>query len=235
LHFLSADNHIHIHKRRTMRILILLLLLAYVVPSALALRGEKRSLLPSNHGRSIAEAPKEGDPKEGHPKNVDPKEAVPSKTKEAKKCKKAGKHAEKKKTRRARKVRGRRQLQVKDDDAPYCLHGAVSEEQCTDLKGVPKEASLSSDLSFELVHSSEENAETILGDVQEILNDDAVPRYVGCREMAGPPKHKSKERFLAEDTEDLYIDEEDWVEVTGVSFNNLDLVRDGKKGVLLDL
>mmetsp|Transcript_134629 Transcript_134629/g.200310 ORF Transcript_134629/g.200310 Transcript_134629/m.200310 type:complete len:470 (+) Transcript_134629:62-1471(+) len=235
-----------------MRIQALLLLLVSAVPSSMALRGEGRLLSATNNVRRLKgvepkEDPKQGeaDAKKADPKATDPKATDP-KEKDSKKCKKAKKHGEEKKSTGSRKVRGLRQLQEVDDiedaDAPYCLHGALSEEQCTDLQKAPKEAKISSDLSFELVHSSDEEPETILDTVQNILVEDTAARYVGCLEMKaepkGSPKSKSGEepddelddgpnaRFLAEI---LYEEEEEWVDVTAVTFNSLDLVRDGCK------
>ena len=216
---------------RAMRIDVLVLFLAYAIPSSSAIRGEMKSF---HRGRHLE------DPKKAGPKKDDAKKDDPTKKKgDPKKCKKAKNHIGKDKSIRRKlaiqHVRGRN-LQIDDPvgdqevGTPYCLHGSVSKEQCADLNQVLKGKSLSSDLTFELVHASDETAEDVLDGVEEILNDDSVGRFVGCIEMKSPPKKKKApdetRRYLLED-EVLFDDLEESIGVTGIEFGNLDVVRDG--------
>lgn len=238
-----------------MRVFLLLLILSLFVAPSTALRGERRSLQTDTDPEPKEEVKGESTPK--------PKSKTSSK-KSKKKCKKAdkfvgkeGKAKSKSSPKSKDEPKRHRFLQpAKDDEEeyPYCLHAEFSPEECDNPADLPREGTLPTGLSLQLVHSADQDTSDLVENVREILATDTNERFVGCRKMLDPaPKGKSKaepkdepkrrrnRRLQAvrrglqtagdeeEEDENITYEESDSnVDVTGVNFEDLAITTGGR-------
>ena len=136
------------------------------------------------------------------------------------------------------------------DDLEYCSQGELSAAQCANLDAVPADGKVVSLLKLHLVHNDEKEPEDITEEAESILDSgDTELRFVGCKAMNAPPpppkkgdakKHKdgdvrhqrrartNRRRKLQTDDHDVeFKSEDEEVDVTGVDFNNLKIVKNG--------
>ena len=139
--------------------------------------------------------------------------------------------------------------EVEEEEVPYCLHAEFTAEACADQASLPRDGSLQSGLSLQLIRSEDQDSNEIVQNVREILSSDTNSRFVGCRPMLDPasPKSKSKSKeepkrhhrhqrkvrrglqTMEEEDENITYEESDSnVDVTGVTFNNLSIESGGK-------
>lgn len=229
-----------------MRVESLLLVLACLAP-ALAIRGERRPIRDLRGGdgdKDVFEsrgdkAQKEDKEKDEKGEKKDPGNIADKKDKDhkGKKCKKAKKGMKSKKDKGPNQIRRYAEV-IPEKEMKFCLHSSdLSQEQCDKVKKgekLPKDGSVKGGLDIELVHSEEKSSGDILDNVNDILSKDTNPRFVGCQDLDSPPpakksnkvRHSRTRRFLEE--YETVPEEEDKVDVTGVDFEDLDIVAGGK-------
>lgn len=231
-----------------MRIATGLVLLTAVFDVATALRGDfdtiNRRLQAPASKDSAPPPPKDEKKKEDSKKKDDKKDdsKKEDQKKKKKKCKKANKDLKKNEDDRRRGLntytrssKSQRFLQtppssLTDEDLPYCLHAEFSPEECVNLDALPMGGKLSSNLRMEVVHEGSRDSGDVLRDVEDILeSEDTKSRFVGCRSMKAPPPPKRGRRALqdAPDHNSFEADEGNNVDVTGVSFESMQVINGG--------
>jgi len=205
-----------------------IVLCSFLASSLAALRGERRAFAGRRADVSIHTKEKAVKTTSDETKKTKTKDVKTVKTKDVKtvnktkeqKCKKVKKAAPK-----DHEVTPVIDEPVEPDDAPYCLHGQRSPEECEALaRGeVPdNDKSVKGHLGI-LAHSDNNSAtppEAIMSKVQDILRTRTSLKFVGCPEM-----QRSLLPLLQEE-EDTEFQEEP-VSVTGVGFGKLKISDTG--------
>jgi hypothetical protein len=138
------------------------------------------------------------------------------------------------------------------NELDYCLQGELSVLQCADLASIPSDGKVVSALKIGLVHNDEKHPETITQEAEAILDSGEMEsRFVGCKDMdvppppppkKGPTKENDTRRRIARRTvtnsnhrklppgehEVIFKSAEEEIDVTGIDFRNLKIVRGGK-------
>ena len=229
-----------------MRVESLLIIFLWLAPG-LAIRGERRPVRDLRGGAEDKDKDvfdSNGDkPKEEKDKSkdiIDKEKEKASKKSKDKKCKKAMKAKKSKKSKKEEEdnlVRRYAEV-VKEEETKFCLHSSeMSEEQCDKVKKgtkLPKDGTVQGGLDLEIVHPEDLTSGEILENVNEVLSYDTNSRFVGCEDLDSPPPKKGHKmrrfrtrRYLEE--YETVPQEQDHVDVTGVDFENLDVVAGGKK------
>ncbi|KAG7366628.1 hypothetical protein IV203_029298 [Nitzschia inconspicua] len=153
----------------------------------------------------------------------------------------------------------------------YCSQGELSATQCANLAGIPSDGKVASVLKIGLVHSDQKHPQTIVEEAQAILDSGEIEsRFVGCKDMdippplippkksdsktSGPSENAGTRRTLArlstthnhrmlplDEHEVILRTPEEEIDVVGVDFHNLMIVRGGcenddlPKGVVCDI
>lgn len=214
-----------------------LLLLACLLGSTLALRGEKSFKTPGPLRRlgSLEGAEEETEKEVAGTKDAKGEKAKKEKEtkstksdKKSKKCKKAkGSKSAKSASKSEEATHADTQDEVEsaqlDESMPYCLHAALSTEECAAIKEgkVPKDdPNVMGQLEMEFAYDEDKTADEVKRNLEEVLRKETASKFVGCV--------KRRLRRLAEEGgEEEMMDSEEFLGVTGVDFPKLKLSNKG--------
>lgn len=174
-------------------------------------------------GETKAVEPKAGEPKAGETKADGPKDGERPK---GKKCKKAPKVSPPTQT----VADAPDSSPTADDDAPFCLQGEASAEECQAAKGgkLPKgHKSIHGNAEIRVSYLTGTKVEDVLNMVEEVIRSETAAEFLGCDSI----EETASRKYRRWQQEEEAAEEEENLRVTGVDFQKVEISDEGKYGI----
>lgn len=222
--------------------LLAVVILASLFTSTLAIKGATQV---GSVRRAVKEKTKDGalkEAKDGKKKKKDDKKKDGKKMKgnvsALKECKKAKKAKKEPKTRLLQEDVVDSAPVLAPSSLPYCLHGALSAQECRAAKkgrANKGEKSVKGDLNLDIKRNRDISSEEVLEKVSDILRSKTSPDFLGCPRRRrhlifgkGKEGEEEEEEEKGDSPPNIQDEQGDNLIVTGVDFTNLVISENGK-------